>query len=373
MIKSYFNRILGINYQNLNSIEISRENLYANYKYLSSLNPNLKIAPVLKSNAYGHGLKLIGIEIDKLNPPLICVDSLFEAYELLNAKIKAPILIMGYIHPKSIQTKRLPFSYAVYDFETVQLLDNFQKKAKIHIFLDTGMHREGILLKNLKDFATNIKENTSLEIEGLMSHFAESEAPNSKLTIEQIKNFNEAQRILSDLKIKPKWIHIANSEGVLNNKKLGKIGNLGRCGISLYGLSDNKNLKQVIELKTRISQIKELEKGEKVGYNGTYQTKREIKIATLPIGYFDGLDRDLSNKGFVKIKNRYAPIIGRISMNITTIDISNIKNVKINDDVTVFSNNTSDKNSLKNSSQILSKIPYELLIHISPLIKRSVV
>lgn len=168
-------------------------------------------------------------------------------------------------------------------------------------------------------------------------------------------------------------VQIGQFERSLNNKKLGKIGNLGRCGISLYGLSDNKNLKQVIELKTRISQIKELEKGEKVGYNGTYQTKREIKIATLPIGYFDGLDRDLSNKGFVKIKNRYAPIIGRISMNITTIDISNIKNVKINDDVTVFSNNTSDKNSLKNSSQILSKIPYELLIHISPLIKRSVV
>jgi len=170
-------KLSGHTYEHLNIIEISASRLNHNYNYLSSLKKNIKIAPVLKSNAYGHGLLQIAKIVDRLNPPFICVDSLFEAYELLKANIKTQILIMGFISPKSLKTKKLPFSFVVFNKELVDAISKYQPHAKIHIFVDTGMHREGVNLDELPSFIKYIKTKTNLEIEGLMSHFAKSDDP----------------------------------------------------------------------------------------------------------------------------------------------------------------------------------------------------
>lgn len=367
-------KILGRNYQPLNLVEISRENIKSNYQYFSAVNKNIKIAPVLKSNAYGHGIGIVGKEFDSLNAPFICVDSLYEAYELLKIKVKTPILIMGFVNPKSLNTKKLPFSFAVYNKELLDAVNKFQSHAKIHIFADTGMHREGVRLEDLPRFLSYVQTKTDLEVEGLMSHFAMGDDIKNEDTKKQVEMFNLAKQILFDHDIRPKWIHIANSAGLLNSREYkNKLGNMARVGKSSYGIDPrriNKDLKPVLTLKTQIAQIKDLKKREKVGYDFTYTAEKDMKMAIIPIGYFEGVDRKLSSKGYVLIKNKYAKIIGRVSMNISIIDVTNIKNVKVGQEVIVYSNDPSAKNSIQNSAKICNTIPYELLVHIGSSTKR---
>jgi alanine racemase len=369
MIAQMIGRIKKIffpSYQALNTIEVNEKNLRHNYKYLSSINKKVKIAPVLKSNAYGHGLVPTAKILENLNPPFICVDSLYEAYELTNNGIKTPILIMGFVDPVSLATKKLPYSFAVFSKEQVDTLRQHQPNSNIHIFVDTGMHREGILLEELNEFIDYIKK-TDLTIEGLMSHFGESENKNNPLTKMQINNFKSAVNA-----IKPQWVHISNSGGVLNNYALG---NMGRCGIALFGISPStpdEKLKPTLSLKTHLVQIKDIKKGESVGYSFTYTAKKNMKIGILPIGYNDGINRRLSNKGFVKLGNANCKIIGRISMNITTIDLSDVKKPIIGDEVVVYSAKMKDKNSFQNSAEMSNTIPYTLLTGLSMSIKRVV-
>lgn len=359
-IKKIFTR----SYKPLNILEISEKNLIHNYKYLSSINKKLKIAPVLKSNAYGHGLIQVAKVMEKLQPPFMCVDSLYEAYALTNNGITTPILIMGFIDPMSLNTKKLPYSFAVFGKEQVDALAKYQPDAKIHIFIDTGMHREGIQLDELSSFVDYINK-THLTVEGLMSHFAESENKKNPLTRLQLKKFDQAINV-----IRPKWIHISNSGGILNNLE---VGNLGRCGIGLYGISPvlhDAKLKPTLTLKTHIAQVKNVKKGDSIGYNFTFKAKKDIKIAILPIGYNDGIDRRLSNKGLVKIGKKFCKIIGRISMNITIIDVSSIKNPKVGNEVIIYSSRFSDKNSVQTAANICNTIPYELLVHLTSSTKR---
>jgi alanine racemase len=367
-------KIFGRNYEPLNKIDISLSNLKHNYKYLSSIDKRIKVAPVLKSNAYGHGIELVAKALDKFNPPFFCVDSLYEAYKLLKTGIKTPILIMGYVDPKSLKTKKIPFSFAVYDYGVILTLNRYQPQAKIHIFVDTGMHREGVRIDELPKFLHSIISKTNLEIEGIMSHFAESENSKNPSTKEQVQNFQKAILILKKSGINPKWIHIANSSAILNNKLYkARLGNMVRTGIALYGIDTegkDKNLKPALTLKTSISQIKNLHKTEKAGYNFTFTAKENMQIAILPIGYYDGVDRRLSNKGFTLVNGGYCPIIGRVSMNITIIDVSKIANVKIGQEVIIYSNNPENKNSIQKAAKLCNELPYVLLGNLASSTKR---
>ena len=365
------------NYEPLNRIEISREALSNNYQYLSRLNKNLKIAPVLKSNAYGHGINLTAKILDRISAPFFCVDSLFEAYQLSKININTPILVMGYFDPLSLKTKRLPFSFAVFTKEQLFSIIQNQPQAKIHLFVDTGMHREGIPLAELKNYFTIIGKN-KLCLEGLMTHLAQSDKPEDKQTENQLKIFGEARKIAYQMNFFPKWFHLGNSETILRIKhyRNNEIGNLVRSGIALYGIDPSKNndkLKPVLNLKTKISQIKEILPGEGVGYDFTFRAKEKTEIAVLPIGYADGVDRRLSSLGAVKINHKYCPIIGRVSMNITTIDVSGIKNFQVGQEVVVFSDRPEDINSIRNSAKIAKTIPYDLLTGLNPTIKRIII
>jgi len=372
-------KLLGREYIPLNKVEIDRKALISNYRYLSSINRRIKIAPVLKSNAYGHGLVQIAQILDQLNLPLLCVDSLFEAYELLKAGIKSEILIMGYIHPQSLKVKKLPFSYAVFSEEQLEIINEFQKGAKVHLKVDTGMHRLGIPVDQLEDFVKRLENFPNVRVDGLMSHIAFQEDPGSKLSKIQIANFQKARKIVEKYGLRPRWFHLAASEFFLKAKPpdFAKLGNLIRTGLSLYGIDPTQKhnkLKPVLKLTSQIIQIKKLKKGGKVGYSGTFGAKDNMVIGVLPIGYNDGVDRRLSNIGTVKVRNKDCRIIGFVSMNLTTIDLSNVKNPKVGDKVTIFSNIALNSNSIKNSAVLCKSIPYELLVHLSPItIKRQLV
>lgn len=349
-------KLLGRQYQPLNRLEISRRILINNYKFVSSLNKNISIAPVLKSNAYGHGLIETAKVFDSLSPPFLCVDSIFEAYKLFNSGIKSKILIMGYVDPINLMFKELPFSYTVYKSDQLKKILKYQPKAGIHIFVDTGMHREGTQLTDLENLINLIPEEFYGNIDGVMSHFGEAESPGKKETMMQIENFKKALRLFKKKGINVKWTHIGNSSAIKNHKELGlaKYSNLVRCGLSLY--------ENALSFITRIVQVKKIGKGEFIGYDFTYKTKNEIKMAVLPVGYNDGVDRILSNRGKVIIKGLKCPIIGRVSMNITTVDVTKVKNVKSGDEVKVIFN-----------PKIRERIPYGFFVHLNPEIKRVLV
>jgi len=372
-----FSNLLEHTYEPLNKIEISRPALKNNYLYLNSLRKNIKIAPVLKSNAYGHGLIIIAKELDQYQPPFFCVDSLYEAYELLKYRIKTPILIMGCFNPRSLQTKRLPFSFTVFTKKQLMAINRYQPQAKVHIFVDTGMNREGILFNQLESYLTYITSKTQLTVEGLMSHLAMSEKPDDVYTKKQIVLFNTALNMIKGKHIFPKWIHLANSSGIINSHQYGNVlGNVSRTGLALYGIDPagkNRKLMPVLRLITHIVGIKDVEKGDSVGYNFFFRAQKKMRIAIIPLGYHDGVDLRLCNIGCVQANNEYCPIVGKVSMNITAIDVSNIPNIHFGQEVTVYSKRPEDRNSIENTAGLVKTIPYELLVHLAPSTKRVMV
>ncbi len=362
-------------YQPLNIVEINRSRLIGNYRHLSNINKKIKIAPVLKSNAYGHGIIEVGSILDRLSPVFFCVDSIYEAYQLYKAKIKTPILITGYVDPDNLRVKKLPFSYAIFDLEQLRGVLKNQPQAKVHLFIDTGMHREGIRADEFEQFISKLNDREKKSIEGIMSHLAFAEEPKIIDTKKQISQFKSALKVLKNYSIIPKWIHFGNSSGLLNNKKLGlSFTNVSRSGLALYGISsvNSKGLKPVLQLKTHVVQVKKIRKGEKVGYDFTYEAKKDGMVAVLPIGYNDGIDRKLSDNGNVLIKNKACPIIGRVSMNLSVVDVSLAGDIKVGDEVTVFSNKEID-NNVVNTAKKIGVIPYQILVHLERSTKRKII
>ncbi len=367
-------KILNRAYHPLNRIEISKDRLVGNYEYLSSINKGIKITPVLKSNAYGHGITMIGKLVDKFDAPFLCVDSLYEAFQLHKAKIKTPILIMGYIDPRSLRVKKLPFSYSVWDLQTAGALDKYQKGCEVNIFVDTGMHREGVSIEELEDFILELKEFKNINIVGLMSHLASANDPKSPQNKEQERNFKKALEICSKNHLGLKYKHLSASAGLLTLPNTEC--NIARVGKALYGIDpigDFPKLQPVLKFTTHIVQIKKLKKGGKVGYDGTFTASKDMVIGILPLGYNDGLDRRLSNRGVVQVNGVECPIIGMISMNVATIDLTHAKGVGVGDEVVVYSDNPKDKNSIQNSAKLCNTTPYDIMVNLVDSTRREVV
>lgn len=374
MIELFKEKILHRKYEPLNKILLFKDNFEHNYKYLSSINPNVKIAPVLKSNAYGHGIRQMGPLADGFNPPFLAVDSIYEAYELEKAGVKSPILIMGYVDPENLRFKKLPFMYSVFSFEYAQMIYKYQPEANLHLFVDTGMNREGVRVDELGAFLKQVGTSPiKSNIKGVMSHFADADSEDITFTKMQVQNFNKAVSMLEDSGIKVEFNHIAASFGTLKLPELAELNcNVARGGLAMYGYGDS-NLKPVLRLTTKLAQIKKVLQGDRIGYNGTFTATQDMHIGILPIGYANGVDRRLSNKGIVTIEEHECKILGRVSMNITSVDMTNTQNADSNTLVTVISENPNSVNSLENLSKICETIPYELLIHLDSSIRREVV
>ncbi len=396
---SLFSPLLRSKSYPLNKIYISKDKLLSNYTYLSELQAGVRVAPVLKSNAYGHGIQLVGQILDQKNPPFICVDSLYEAYQLKKAGVKSEILIMGYIDPRSLNGRKLPFSYVVFDLDQLRAINEYQPGAKVHLFFDTGMHREGFDTKDLKNLIRRLKPFSKVRIDGIMSHLAVPDKPDDPVTKLQLTNFRAAKLMILQQGYQPTWFHLGGSFGLLNG--LTKECNVMRVGLSLFGYPTalsrtNSKLLPVLKMTSRIAQWKYVSKGEFIGYAKGFQAKSDMVIAVLPIGYNDGVDKRLSNKGEVfckpvglddfgdkrskvydKLPHRVScQVIGEISMNITTIELSNAKKElgsklpAVGDEVEIFSDDPLSPNSIENAAKLCSTTPYELLVHLNPTTKR---
>ncbi|MDO8575401.1 MAG: alanine racemase [bacterium] len=380
-------RILNWNtsYKSLIQITVFKDNLLHNLNEFQQIigKNDKRIVPVLKSNAYGHGLVNTARILDPLHLPFFCVDSFFEALSLRKENIQSPILIIGYVYSETViqnNLKNISFVVTNLDYlkEISTLTLKFNKKTKIHLKIDTGMHRQGIQKEEINESIKIISENSNLELEGICTHLADADGDTKTYTLEQIKEWNSAVSIFKNKFPSIKYVHGSASAGSLFVDQME--GNVFRLGIGLYGLGTGEelkkkvNLKPALEFRTIISGVKKIKKGEKVGYNGTFEAPKDMTIATIPAGYNEGIDRRLSNKGFVKINSgKFAPIIGRVSMNITTIDITDLPEVRAKDSVVVISSHKTDKNSVEEIARVCGTIPYEILIHVPGYLRRIVI
>lgn len=365
------------NYNRLVEIFIDKNRLLNNLHAFQKFNPKWQVAPVLKSNCYGHGLGTISKILDQENLPFFCVDSFFEAVELRHVGIKSNILIFGYTELNNILESKLKnVAFAITSMDQLQqLVNNLKTQKRIHLKFDTGMHRQGILISEVDNIIKLVRGNKNIFLEGIFSHLADADVENSEPTLKQIKVWNNlVDRFLKEFP-NLKYYHLAATSGY-GYKDLIK-ANIGRLGRGMYGIRvhslNNMPVDPVLKMNSKISSLKEIDKGESVGYNFTFTADKKMKIATIPLGYYEGLDRRLSGKGFVKIKNIYCPIIGRVSMNITSIDVSKIPDIKIGDTVEIISCDSVDKNSIENMAADCNAASYEILVHLAAHLRRTVI
>lgn len=356
---------------------ISKDRLIENLKEYQTKYPNFLFAPVLKSNAYGHGLLEIAQILDKEKIAFFVLDSLYEAMVLRNNGIKTDILVIGYTQLKNIINSKLPrVAFTITGLEQLQEIAKAVKvKIKIHLKVDTGMHRQGILFEQIKEAIDIIKNNKFLNLEGVCSHFADADNIEENFTKNQIEEWKKAIVLFKENFQTIKFFHISATAGVLYNEQSD--GNVVRLGLGLYGINSSPivklNLKPILQVRSLISSLKTVKAGDSIGYNTTYQIKQPGVIATVPMGYFEGIDRKLSNCGFFKVNETYCPIVGRVSMNITSIDVSAIPNIRLDDEVVVISNNREDKNSVENIAKTIQTIPWEIFVHIPAHLRRNIV
>jgi len=363
---------------------VYKNNLLYNLHEYQRKFPQVRIAPVLKSNAYGHGLIPLAKIFDKQDISFLVMDSIFEAKAVRSAGVKSPILIIGFVRTDEIMyaSRFRNLTYTITSLNSLKNINKYLKERReFHLKFDTGMHRQGILLSEKEEVLNIVKDNKYLKITGLCSHLADADNDDPTFTLKQIERWNNLvayfKSQLSDLKD----FHLAASPGMHYLDKINS--NLVRLGYGLYGFNpahSDLDLKPALEMTATITSIRTVPPEEGIGYNITFKTDRPMKVATISAGYFEGIDRRLSNSGFVKTcpaeggaKNQFCQIVGRVSMNITSIDVTDLPGVKIGDEVIIISKDPQDKNSALNNAQICHTIPYEILVRIPQHLKREVV
>lgn len=374
-------KIIKPKYQSLNTIEIIKDNLISNLNYLYSLQEQAEMFPVLKSNAYGHGLKEVSRILNYTPVKMVAIDSFPEA-QIVYKNFRGEVLFLSEL-PKDVykycKLKRSEF--IVYNQETLKYLSRFGQKIKIHLFLNTGMNREGI--DNLEEFIKdNKKYLDKVQITGFCSHLVETSEISTDFTQKQERLFLEGLEILHKNKIYPKWIHLGNSGGVFKLKN--KVFNAFRPGIAFYGYNPfgcdyeafSSSLKPALRVSSTIVKTHKINPGERVSYSHSFIAEKSANIAVIPFGYFEGLDRRFSNCAkllFSKEKEIFwAKIAGNVCMNLCCLDCQN-NEIKIGDQVEIISEIKNFENSIDNLSQVAGIINYEILTGLNSNIRRVIV
>lgn len=329
--------------------EIDLNNLAANFNSIKErVGPNVKVMAIVKANAYGHGAVQCARRLVKEGAEWFGVASPEEGIELRSAGIGQPILSLGGFWDGQaatcLQQRIVPVVYRLDMIEAInQVAVNAGVVADVHVKVDTGMGRLGIRSDEIGEFVTALGKFENVRIDGLMTHFAAADdAACQPLTQDQIRRFNEAVALFREHGHRPTHLHLANSAAIYGHRETW--GTMVRPGGVLYGLwrdvlpisvSDAK-LSNVMSLHTRISLLKWVPAGETIGYGCTFEASRKSLIATLPVGYHDGYMRGLSNRANVLVRGFYAPVVGRVSMDFTLVDVTNVPDVQLNDRVTLL-------------------------------------
>lgn len=325
---------------------------------------DIKIMSVLKANAYGHGAVSVAKYIEDIID-YIAVATINEGISLRKNGILKPILVIGEtVKEKLVYAKKSDIITTIFSKENFENYINYAKKhsivSKVHLAVDTGMKRIGVMYD---DYDTIYKVFTSpyLKVEGIFSHLASAEDP--IFTLQQTTNFDKVINYLKNNNIPIPMRHIANSKGSINHNNCY---DCVRIGIAQF-IPEYKNLYPAMTLLARIVQIKKVKQGEPIGYDCSYIAKSDICVATIAIGYADGLMRSLSNIGKVLVNDIPCNIIGKVCMDFTMIDISGIPKVTVGDYVTIFGK---EKITVQDLAYISSTITYEVLSRLSDRVKR---
>ncbi len=345
------------------------QNLVNNYKNIKKMNNDGAICAAVKANAYGHGAIEVSKTLENLGCDFLGVATLYEAKELIENSIGTPIILFSLITPEEIKDLvELEIEPVVTTLKYIDAIDTEAKKQnkiiKLHLKVDTGMSRIGCEPRQTLFLARQIEKMKSIKLNGVCTHLSTSESTNQEFTIKQLDIFSS---VVSELKhdcINPPYIHAINSGGVINDK--GSMFNMVRQGINLYGyppaqLDKNITFKPVLELKSKIVELKKVPKNTSISYGRTYITKKEELIATIPIGYADGYPRILSNRAEVSINGKLYPIVGSICMDQIMVKVD--KEVSLFDDVTLLGAGQSQPNA-ESLAKLANTISYEILTSI---------
>ena len=329
--------------------EIDLYNLASNFNQIKQrVSPAARVMAVVKANAYGHGAVECARRLANEGADWFGVALPEEGIELRASGIAQPVLCLGgFWHGQAgicIQHGLTPVVYRLDMIESLnQAASDAGVVADVHVKVDTGMGRLGIRFDQLSEFVGALEQFRNVRIDGLMTHLAAADDTSCEpLTQDQIHRFEDAVVVFREHGFRATYLHLANSAGIVGHREAW--GNMVRPGGVLYGLwrdvlppsTPNPELRPVMSLHTRISLLKWVPPGETIGYGCTFEASRRSLIATLPIGYHDGYMRGLSNRAHVIVRGMYAPVVGRVSMDLTMIDVTNVAGVEVDDKVTLL-------------------------------------
>ncbi len=352
---------------------ISLNALRRNLRKLRGLLPDgTAFSAVVKSDAYGHGLECVAPTIVEEGCRFLIVSSLHEALRVRERGIDTDVLVIGPLLPEGAsEVVARGFAVSLGGMEMARALDREARRqnsrARVHLKIDTGMGRFGFFDSpdNLNLRIDQLLQYPGLDIEGAMTHFSEADDPDSDYTLEQARRFRLALDGLRAKGIAPKWVHAANSGAVEHFPEMSF--SMARLGISMYGSNsvaapDPKlGLEPVMTVATRIAGLRHVPEGTPVSYGRTHVTTRPTRLALLPIGYGDGFPRHASGRAEVMVRGTRLPVLGRVTMNLTVVDATDIEEIHLRDPVLVFGREGEDILRVEELAQASDTIPYEIL------------
>lgn len=330
--------------------EVNLEALRHNLRVVRRHAGGARVWAVLKADAYGHGAPAVARTLERAHVDGFCVALVEEAVELREAGIVAPILIMGGhyagAHEEVVARGLTP---VVHDLEQVRAFARLVRSGlcegpiDVHLKVDTGMARLGVTMQALPELAARLADTPEVRVRGLMTHLACADAATLEETDEQMARFDRAAALLARARVTPEVRHVASSAALLRPDGGALRLDAVRPGIALFGVSPRvgdavltHELKPVMRVRTEVVALRDVEDGTPVGYGATWRAPRRSRIATLPMGYADGLSRQLGNRGHVLVRGRRAPIVGAVSMDMTMIDVTEVDGAAVRDEVVVL-------------------------------------
>lgn len=368
--------------------QVSLENLRYNFGVVQQhIGTGVTVCAVVKADAYGHGATECAKALEQEGARWLGVTSLDEAIPLRDAGIRTRILLMtGFWRGEEEELIRLQLTPTVWEPGQVELLEKAAArlcaKLPVHLKVDTGMGRLGVDPEDLYQITSALKASPHLVLEGLSTHLASSEILDAPSVNEQLQKFEQVWNLMRNEGFDPPLIHVANTGALISHRE--SWNSMVRPGIALYGyhlpferagreVSGSKlrlDVKPVLTWKTRILSLRDVRANQALGYGGTYITKAPARIAVLPVGYADGLNRALSSRGRVIVREHYAPIVGRISMDLTLADVTGLPGIAVGDEVVLLGAVDGLSVDAREHAELASTNVYEILCAISKRVPR---
>jgi alanine racemase len=362
--------------------EISLSALTENYRTLKhQLTGSAQLMAVVKADAYGHGAVKCAEALEETGADWFGVALVEEGVALRQSGISKPLFCLGgFWRTQGELVLAHDLTPALFRMDLAEELNARAAEAgrvvNFHLKVDTGMGRLGVPFSDVAEFARALKRFDNLKLDGVMTHFADADGMENDYTELQIQRFEESVSTLRELGFQPTWRHAANSAGLHAYPQAH--GNLARAGAAMYGLTrdvltprlEAPPVRPVMALKSRIVMLKTVPAGTSLGYGCSFVTSRASRIATLPVGYADGFRRALSNSGQVIIRRKFAPIVGRVSMDLTLVDVTDVPGVELGDEATLLGEQDNLKIAAEDLAEQIGTISYEIVTGISARVPR---